>query len=226
MLTITREVFIYSKTIWSKKIMIDYYKFAIPGIVVVIIGGMISGLMAYNFYPEKHVNVNINGGKCYELLDSANAKYQNLAAKNKIEILKLQLDAINSEKEQAVILPVTFSGTQAGISDFTDKYNIINIISDTPISDNSNVDKRIVKATITKSEFQRIVNDLTLKDVKPLSKTVAGSIGLQPNTYITPAEGKQISLSSNDFMREGIHEIVESNYDGVKSAECRTKIEY
>jgi hypothetical protein len=206
--------------------MIDYYKFAIPGIVVVIIGGMISGLMAYNFYPEKHVNVNINGGKCYELLDSANAKYQNLAAKNKIEILKLQLDAINSEKEQAVILPVTFSGTQAGISDFTDKYNIINIISDTPISDNSNVDKRIVKATITKSEFQRIVNDLTLKDVKPLSKTVAGSIGLQPNTYITPAEGKQISLSSNDFMREGIHEIVESNYDGVKSAECRTKIEY
>jgi hypothetical protein len=206
--------------------MIDYYKFAIPVIVVVIIGGMISGIMAYNFYPEKHVNVNIDDGKCYELLDSANVKYQNLAAKNKIEILKLQLDAINSEKEQAVILPVIFSGTQAGISDFTDKYNMINIISDTPISDNSNVDKRIVKATITKSEFQRIVNDLTLKDVKPLSETVAGSIGLQPNTYITPAEGKQISLSSNDFMREGIHEIVESNYDGVKSAECRTKIEY
>ncbi len=206
--------------------MIDYYKFAIPGIVVVIIGGMISGIMAYNFYPEKHVNVNIDDGKCYELLDSANVKYQNLAAKNKIEILKLQLDAINSEKEQAVILPVTFSGTQAGISDFTDKYNIINIISDTPISDNSNVDKRIVKATITRPEFERIVNDLTLKDVKPLSKTVAGSIGLQPNTYITPEEGKQISLSSNDFMREGIHEIVESNYDGVKSAECRTKIQY
>ena len=206
--------------------MIDYYKFAIPAIVVVIIGGMISGIMAYNFYPEKHVNVNIDDGKCYELLDLANVKYQNLAAKDKIEILKLQLDAINSEKEQAVILPVTFSGTQAGISDFTDKYNIINIISDTPISDNSNVDKRIVKATITRSEFQRIVNDLTLKDVKPLSKTVAGSIGLQPNTYITPEEGKQISLSSNDFMREGIHEIVESNYDGVKPAECRTKIKY
>jgi hypothetical protein len=202
--------------------MIDYYKFAIPAIVVVIIGGMISGIMAYNFYPEKHVNVNI-GGKCYELLDSANVKYQSLAAKNKIEILRLQLDAI--ETEQA-ILPVTFSGTQAGISDFTDKYNIINIISDTPISDNSNVDKRIVKATITRSEFQRIVNDLTLKDVTPLSKTVAGSIGLQPNTYITPAEGKQISLSSNEFMREGIHEIVGSNYDGVKSAECRTKIQY
>jgi hypothetical protein len=211
--------------------MIDYYKFAIPAIVIVIIGGMISGLLAYNFYPEKHVNVNIGDDKCYELLDSANVKYQNLAAKNEIEILKLQLNAINSEKEeeeQAVVvqLPVTFSGTQAGISDFKDKYNIINIISDTPISDNSNVDKRIVKATISKSEFQRIVNDLTLKDVKPLSKTVAGSIGLQPNTYITPEEGKQISLNSNEFMREGIHEIVESEYDGVKPAECRTKIQY
>ena len=211
--------------------MIEYYKFAIPAIVVVIIGGMISGLLAYNFYPEKHVNVNIGDGKCYELLDLANVKYQDLAAKNEIEILKLQLNAINSEKEEeqqqaVLLLPVTFSGTQAGISDFTDKYNIINIISDTPISDNSNVDKRIVKATMSKSEFQRIVNDLTLKDVKPLSKTVAGSIGLQPNIYITPEEGKQISLNSNEFMREGIHEIVESKYDGVKPAECRTKIQY
>jgi hypothetical protein len=103
------------------------------------------------------------------LLDSANFKYQNLAAKNEIEILKLQLNAINSEKEEeqavVVLLPVTFSRTQAGISDFTDKYNIINIISDTPISDNSNVNKRIVKATISKSEFQRIVNNLTLEAV-------------------------------------------------------------
>jgi hypothetical protein len=93
--------------------MIDYYKFALPAIVVVIIGGMVSGLMAYNFYPEKHVNVNIGDDKCYELLDSANLEYQNLAAKNEIEILRLQLNAINSEKEeeQVVILPITFSGT-------------------------------------------------------------------------------------------------------------------
>ncbi|HEX5891406.1 MAG TPA: hypothetical protein VFY41_00965, partial [Nitrososphaeraceae archaeon] len=108
--------------------MIDYYKFAIPAIVVVIIGGMVSGLMAYSFYPEKHVNVNIDG-KCYELLDSANVQYQSLAAENEIEILRLQLDAI--ETEQAT-LPVTFSGTQAGISHFTDKYDI-NVISDESI---------------------------------------------------------------------------------------------
>jgi hypothetical protein len=45
------------------------------------------------------------------LLDSANLKYQNLAAKNEIEILKLQLDAINSGKEEqtvvVLLLPVT-----------------------------------------------------------------------------------------------------------------------
>jgi hypothetical protein len=206
-----------------QKLMIDYYKFAIPAIVVIIIGGMVSGLMAYSFYPEKHVNVNIDDGKCYELLDSANVEYQNLAAENEIQILKLQLDAIDIEQ---ATLPVTFSGTQAGISDFTNKYNI-NVISDESISDNSNVDKRIVKATISKSEFQRIVNDLTLEDVYPSSKTVAGSIGLQPNTFITPEEGKQISLNSNEFMREGIHEIIGSeDNNGVKPAECRTKIQY
>ena len=45
------------------------------------------------------------------MLDSANLKYQNLAAKSEIEILKLQLDAINSGKEEqtvvVVLLPVT-----------------------------------------------------------------------------------------------------------------------
>ena len=119
----------------------------------------------------------------------------------------------NKQQQQYYYL-LPLAELKLGFQIFTDKYNIINIISDTPISDNSNVNKRIVKATISKSEFQRIVNNLTLKDVKPLSKTVAGSIGLQPNTYITPAEeGKQISLNSNEFMHKGIHEIVESKYD-------------
>jgi hypothetical protein len=204
--------------------MIDYYKFAIPAIVVLIIGGMASGLLAYRFYPEKHVNVNI-GGKCYELLHSAYRKYQDLSAKNEIEILKFQLNAIGTEEEQTVVLPVTFSGTQAGISDFMNRYNIINIISDEPISDNTNVDKRIVQATISKSDFQRIVNDLTLKDVNPLTRTVAGSIGLQPNSYITPEEGKKIALDSTQFLRKGIQEIIVSK-DGVKSAECRSPEQY
>ena len=200
--------------------MVDYHKLAIPAIAIFAIGGIISFLLAYNFYPEKHVNVNI-GGKCYELLHAAYRKYQDLAAKNEIEILKLQLNAIGTEE---AILPVTFSGRQEDINNFKNKYDI-NIISDEPISNNTNVDKRIVQATISKSNFQRIVNDLTLKDVNPLTRTVAGSIGLQPNSYITPEEGKKIALDSTQFLRKGIQGIIVSK-DGVKSAECRSPEQY
>ena len=200
--------------------MINYHKLAIPAIPILAAGGIISFLLAYNFYPEKHVNVNI-GGKCYELLDSAYTKYQYLAANNKIEILKLQLDAI--ETEQA-ILPVTFSGRQSDIMEFKNKYDI-NIISDKAISEDISVDKRIVRATITKDELKKVVNDLAVKDVNPLSRTVAGSIGLQPTSYITSEEGKKISLNSTQFLRKGIQEIINTQ-DGVKSAECRNSVRH
>ena len=200
--------------------MVDYHKLAIPAIAIFAIGGIISFLLAYNFYPEKHVNVNI-GGKCYELLHAAYRKYQDLSAKNEIEILKLQLNAVGTEE---ATLPVTFSGRQEDINNFKNKYDI-NIISDEPISNNTNVDKRIVQATISKSNFQRIVNDLTLKDVNPLTRTVAGSIGLQPNSYITPEEGKKIALNSTQFLRKGIQEIITSR-EGVKPAECRSTLQY
>ena len=200
--------------------MIDYHKLAIPAIAILAAGGIISFLLAYNFYPEKHINVNIDG-KCYELVNSAYRKYQDLAAKNEIEILKLQLDAI--ETEQAT-LPVTFTGRQSDILNFINKYDI-NIISDNAISDETSVDKRIVKATVTKNELKKIVNDLSVKDVIPLSKTVAGSIGLQPNLYITPEEGKIISLKSTQFLRKGIQEIINSK-EGVKPAECRGAAQY
>jgi hypothetical protein len=198
--------------------MINYHKLAIPAIAIFAAGGIISFLLAYNFYPEKHANVNI-GGKCYELLDSAYTKYQDLAANNKIEILKLQLDAI--ETEQA-ILPVTFSGRQSDIMEFKNKYDI-NIISDKAISEDISVDKRIVRATITKDELKKVVNDLAVKDVNPLSRTVAGSIGLQPTPYITSEEGKKISLNSTQFLRKGVQEIINTQ-DGVKPAECRNSV--
>jgi hypothetical protein len=200
--------------------MIDYHKLAIPAIAILTAGGIISFLLAYNFYPEKHINVNIDA-KCYELVDSAYRKYQDLAARNEIEILKLQLDAI--ETEQAT-LPVTFTGRQSDILNFKNKYDI-NIISDNAISDETSVDKRIVKATVTKNELKKIVNDLSVKDVIPLSKTVAGSIGLQPNLYITPEEGKIISLKSTQFLSKGIQEIINSK-EGVRPAECRGAAQY
>ena len=69
-----------------------------------------------------------------------------------------------------------------------------------------NIDASAVTANISKSELQNIVDNVTLKDVYPLSKTVEGSIGIEPNKYITSAEGKDISIKSKAFMSNGVRE--------------------
>ena len=68
--------------------MIEHRKLAIPAIFILILGGVISFILAFTFYPEKHVNVSIDG-KCYELIDNANEKYQNIVASNRLQILEM-----------------------------------------------------------------------------------------------------------------------------------------
>jgi hypothetical protein len=208
--------------------MVDFRDLAIPAIIVLLVGGTISFFMAFSFYPEKHVNVKING-ECYEFLDNAYAKYKKLQAEKELLIFRLQANAIGSPN---TIIPVIFSGTGEEVDDFVNRYNI-NIITSQKIGANNNyIDKYVIKATMTKQDFERIINDLTIKDLDPLTKSISGSIGLQPNSYITEQEGEQISLYSKDFMRNGIQQIIDasnansSDYDGVKQAECRTKIQY
>ena len=208
--------------------MVDFRALAIPAIIVLLVGGTISFFMAFSFYPEKHVNVKING-ECYEFLDNAYAKYKKLQAEKELLIFRLQANAIGSPN---TIIPVIFSGTGEEVDDFVNRYNI-NIITSQKIGANNNyIDKYVIKATMTKQDFERIINDLTIKDLDPLTKSISGSIGLQPNSYITEQEGERISLYSKDFMRNGIQQIIDasnansSDYDGVKQAECRTKIQY
>ena len=86
-----------------------------------------------------------------------------------------------------------------------------------------NIDASVVTANISKKELQKIVDNLALKDVYPLSKTIAGNIGIEPNNYITSAEGEDISVKSKEFMSNGIREII-SNSDGTKSAYYRTGV--
>lgn len=207
--------------------MVDFRALAIPAIIVLLVGGTISFFMAFSFYPEKHVNVKING-ECYEFLDNAYAKYKKLQAEKELLIFRLQANAIGSPN---TIIPVIFSGTGEEVDDFVNKYNIKITTSQRIGANNNYIDKYIVKATMTKQDFERIINNLTIKDLDPLTKSVSGSIGLQPNSYITEQEGEQISLYSKDFMRNGIQQIIDasnanSGYDGVKQAECRTKIQY
>jgi hypothetical protein len=194
---------------------LSLYKLAIPGIVTLLAIGTAGFLLAFSYYPEKHVNVDIDG-KCYELLDTANEKHKILRAQNEINIKQIQLNMIEHSDAS---LPVVFSGFKEDVDDFIKQYNLRNIISVQKVSDNPTFDKYIIKATLSKNELQKIVNDLTLTDFYP-TLSVRGGVGLGPNKYISSEEGKVISAESKGFMENGIKDIVESNV-GIKLAECR-----
>lgn len=207
--------------------MVNFRTLTIPIIIISLVGGTISFFMAFSFYPEKHVNVEING-ECYEFLDDAYAKYKKLQAEKELLIFRLQANAIESPR---TVIPVIFSGTGEDVDEFVDRYNINTTTFQKIGSNNNYVDKYIVKATMAKQDFEKIINDLTVSDLDPLTKGVIGTIGLQANSYMTEQEGKQISLYSKDFMRNGIQQIIDDtsangDYNGVKQAECRTKMEY
>jgi hypothetical protein len=194
---------------------LSFYRLAFPGILALLAVGAVGFLLAFSYYPEKHVNVDIDG-KCYELLDTANEKHKILRAQNEINIKQIQLNMIEHSDAS---LPVVFSGFKEDVDDFIKQYNIRNIISVQKVSDNPTFDKYIIKATLSKNELQKIVNDLTLTDFYP-TLSVRGGVGLGPNKYISSEERKVISAESKDFMENGIKDIVESNV-GIKSAECR-----
>ena len=198
--------------------MLDMTRLAVPAIAILAIGGVISFLLAYSFYPEKHENVTIDG-KCYELLDAAHEQYVNLAARKDIESLRLQLSKV--EPKDAII-PIIFSGKDSDIEHFKHKYPMM-VTSQHKVKYFPNIDASVVTANITKNELQNIAGNLTIKDVYPSAKTISGSIGIEPNNYITSAEGKDISTKSKEFMSNGIKEII-ANSDGARSAYCRTGV--
>jgi len=195
---------------------LNLHKVAFPGIIALLVIGTVGFLLAFSYYPEKHVNVNIDG-TCYELLDASNEKHKILRAENDINIKQMQLNMIEYKDAS---LPIVFSGFKGDINDFIKNYNIRNIISIQKVSDNPGFDKFIVKAISSKHNLEKIINDLTVSDFYP-TLTVKGSIGLGPNKYISNEEGKVISAKSNEFMENGIKTIVDSTKEGIKAADCR-----
>ena len=188
---------------------LSLYKLAFPGIVALLAVGTAGFLLAFSYYPEKHVNVDIDG-KCYELLDVSNEKHKILRAEDEINVKQMQLNMIEHKDTS---LPIVFSGFKKDLDDFINQYDIRN---------NQTFDKFIIKTTLSKNELQKIVNDLTISDFYPML-SVKGSVGLGPNKYISNEEGKVISAESKKFMLKGIRNIVESNIEveGIKLAECR-----
>ena len=195
----------------------EYRKLSIPTIIIVVIEGVISFFLAFNFYPEKHVNVNIDG-KCYELIDQANIQYQNLVASTRLQVLKMQIDYIESADAQ---IPIIFSGYEDRINAFL-QTNHLQIIEKQNITNslNPSLNKNIVKAIISKNELSNLINNSEISDFYPYSNSIIGSIGIQPTQYFTIEEGKAVSNKSKELMYIGVKEIIKSK-DEVKSAECR-----
>jgi hypothetical protein len=197
--------------------MVNYGLIAVPLIAILVIGGVISFFVVFSFYPEKHENVNING-KCYELVDMAHEKITNLTAEMKITKMLLQISKIES---QNALIPITFNGNDTETSQFIEKHNLA-VISNKKVIYFPNINGSVVTANITKTDLQDIVGNLSILDVMPSSKSVVGSIGIQPNKYLTYDEDKDVSLLMDKIQKNRLMDII-YNSDGVSPAECRNE---
>ena len=195
--------------------MINYATLAIPIMAVLAIGGVISFFVVYSFYPEKHENISIDG-KCYELLGMAHQKYGNLTAE--AEINKMILQISNVEPNNAVI-PIIFNGKDSEVNNFKNTYNLT-VTSNQKVMYFPKINGSVVTADITKPNLLKIVEHLSLFDVFPSSKSVVGSIDIQPNKYISPSEEKNVSLELDKLMKNKLRQIIDTS-EGVESAECR-----
>lgn len=150
------------------------------------------------------------------MLGSAFDQYKNLEAQKSIIALQLQLDAIESP---SATIPISFSGTKDGIIEFSSRYDI-DITKNNQIG---NIDKYVVNGIVMKPYLNQILEDLKATDSNPLNRTVLSTVGLQPNSFITQEEGRQIAYNTTDFMQSGIRQIVENDKTGdINAAECRT----
>lgn len=197
--------------------MINYGLVAIPLIAILVIGGVISFFVVYSFYPEKHENVSIDG-KCYELVGMAHQKITNLTAEMKIRKMLLQISKV---EPQDAIIPIIFNGKDSETKSFINKYDLA-VTSNQKVIYFPNINGSVITANITKTDLQRIVGNLSIFDVLPSSKSVVGSISIQPNKYITKYEDEDVSLLLDKIQKSRMMEIIH-NSDGVNSAECRNE---
>ena len=197
--------------------MVNYALIAIPLIAMLVIGGLISFFIVFSFYPEKHENINIDG-KCYELVGAAHAKITRLTAEMKITKMLLQISKIES---QNAIIPIVFNGNDSEAKNFIDKYDLA-VTSNQKVIYFPNINGSVVTANVTKTDLQNIIGNLSILDVIPSSKSVAGSIGIQPNKYITYDEDNDVSSVVNKIQKSRVMDII-YNSDGVNQAECRNE---
>lgn len=194
----------------------------LPGIVIGLIGGIILFFAAYNYYPQKNVNINMNGD-CFEFLDKAYSQYQLLESEREKELLKLQLDAIGPIVAR---IPVTFSGTTNEVDKIIDSYRI-DVTNRQSLGDNfTQIDKVIIRGIVDLSVLEQIsLSNWQKNNSESISSIERTEIGILPNPFISSTESMKIRDNIDSFMIHGIKKIINSS-TGVKSTECRSAIVY
>lgn len=166
------------------------------------------------------MNINLNG-KCYEFLDVAYQKYQDLVSLRERELLKMQIEAIG---ESSTLVPITFSGSSVDIERIIDAYNI-NVTDIQTLGDrNTKVDKMIVRGVVSNSILEQILSKISENNTGATVNSIP-KFGILPNSYISTSESAGISNNIQQFMTTGIKKIVQEK-DGVKETECRSTIVY
>lgn len=195
--------------------MINYTTLATPIIAILAIGGVIGFFIVYSYYPEKHENMKIDG-KCYEFVDAAHKKITTLDAEMKIKKMVLQISKVEPPNAR---IPIAFNGKDSEVNNFINIYNLT-VTSNQKVMYFPKINGSVVTADITKPDLLKIIEHLSLFDVFPSSKSVLGSIGIQPNKYISPAEERNVSLELDKLMKNKLRQIIDTS-EGVESAECR-----
>ncbi|HKX97824.1 MAG TPA: hypothetical protein VJL78_08345 [Candidatus Nitrosocosmicus sp.] len=192
----------------------------VPGIVIGVIGGILLFFAAYNYYPQKNVNINLNG-KCYEFLDEAYKKYQDLVSNRERELLKLQIDSLDGSN---TFVPIIFSGSSNDVEHIIDKFDI-NVTEKQTLGDqNTKVDKIIVRGVVSNVILEQLLDNIS-ENITDASMNLMPKFGILPNSAISASESAKISDNIDQFMISGLKQIiVEKN--GVKDAECRSTIVY
>jgi hypothetical protein len=178
----------------------------VPGIIIGIIGGILLFFAAYNYYPQKNVNINLNG-KCYEFLDEAYQKYKDLVS-----------------TRSSPFIPITFSGSSVDVDRIIDNFDI-NVTDIQTLGDqNTKVDKKIVKGIVSNAILGKILDNVS-KNNTVTNMDFMPKFGILPNSGISASESARISNNIDQFMISGIKKIILERND-VKEAECRSSIIY
>lgn len=191
------------------------------GIVVLIIGGAVMFLLAYNFYPSKYFSLSFYG-HCYEFFSNAYSKYLQLELQREKEILLLQTKSIGDPK---FIIPITFSGTDRDIQSFVSKNNIN--ITERIMLPGDNISKKvIIKGKITNWNLEKIIqNEFNVSDVNSFKKTIVHTLGIESNKFLSSKKSNQIANQINNFTINNIQKIIDEK-EGVRSIECGNNIGY